>query len=242
MLLSDLVRKRFFMTNITPPKILYKYKKIDDFTKRLFKNDELFFTPFSELNDPNEMFFNYAQDEIPIREIDDIRVVDGGAAARHVLKTLKERYGVFCLTEKNDDLLMYDYYADGHKGICIEFSWEKIGIEYKTNQCLQLPQKVIYSTKPLSVSVINTDLKDFYKIYSTKWSGYAHEKEWRLFYQPGIFQHINVRNSITGIIFGCAMSENDKKYIKDLLKNRDDISYYQANAENKKYALKITPA
>lgn len=228
------------MKNTDPPEFLYKYKKIDKNTKRIFTHGEIFFTPFDQLNDNNEMFFYYKEDGIPIRENDGIRVVDGSTAAKHVLKALKPRHGVFCLTEKNDDLLMFDYYADGHKGICIEFSWEKLGMVYKKDQRLQWPRKVHYTREPISLSC--ADLRDFDKVYYTKWLKYAHEKEWRLFYKPGKFRHINVFKSITGIIFGCATSEDDKKCIKDLLKNRDDVSFYQATAENKKYALKIIPA
>ena len=57
-----------------------------------------------------------------------------------------------------------------------------------------------------------------------------------------VIARIAERLPITGIIFGCATSEDDKNCIKDLLKKRDDISFFQAKAEDKKYALKITPA
>lgn len=222
-----------------PPKLLYKYKKIDEYAKRIFTHNELYFTPFDELNDKNEMFFYYKEDGIQIREKDGVRVADGGDAGKHVCKVLKPRHGVLCLTEKNDDLLMFDYYADGHKGICIEFSWEKFQMVSKANQCLQLPKKVIYSKKPLSLS--SSDTQGFNKLFYTKWFEYAHEKEWRFLYKPGVLQNIIVRKAITGIIFGCATSEEDKKCIKNLLKSRNDVSFYQANVENKKYALKITP-
>ncbi|MBX9587595.1 MAG: DUF2971 domain-containing protein [Gammaproteobacteria bacterium] len=225
-----------------PPKILYKYKKIDDFTIKLLLEDELYFAKPSELGDPNEASFYYKENPIPIREFDsgNITNVSGAAAAKHVSEAL-EKYGcqpgVLCLTERNDDLLMFDYYADSHKGICIEFSWEKLGIWYKTNNQLQRPTIVQYNNVPLSLSV-SID-RNWDNLFNTKWSGYEHEKEWRLFYKPGILKNLNVRKAITGIIFGCKTPEEDKKYLKKCLENRTDFSFYQAEVEEKKYALKI---
>lgn len=43
-------------------------------------------------------------------------------ALLHLLrKKVREDIGIFSLSEKRDDLLMWSHYANGHQGICIEF-------------------------------------------------------------------------------------------------------------------------
>lgn len=45
----------------------------------------------------------------------------GKEAARVFNEKSNELIGVLCLTEKNDNLLMWSHYADSHKGFCVKF-------------------------------------------------------------------------------------------------------------------------
>lgn len=40
---------------------------------------------------------------------------------RRLHDLLDEAFGVLCLSERSDDLLLWSHYADGHRGVCIEF-------------------------------------------------------------------------------------------------------------------------
>jgi len=42
-------------------------------------------------------------------------------AAKKTLKEVTKDVGIFCLSEKKDDILMWAHYSYGHKGFCIEF-------------------------------------------------------------------------------------------------------------------------
>lgn len=255
--------------NNQPPSSLYKYKEITSadrdgpidqaYTKKLLTEGELYFARFSELRDPNEALFFYAdnQDEYRIavssdelehypykkiiEQLPDGRYhlsVNGITAAKRIRDQLDQRWGVLCLTERSDDLLMFDYYANAHRGICIEFDWRKFNIVYRnSNGQLQLPVRVKYSDYPFALNKSNLDT--FNELFYTKWEQYSHEKEWRLFYVAGALKHINVLNSIKSITFGCATPEKDKELVRDWLKNRTDINFYQAKLQSKKYALDI---
>ena len=108
----------------TIPDILYKYKVISEddhnngenaFTRRLLEKGELYFSQFSELNDPNEAIFGYSASTIisptptelqnPIyRDFLNTRqnmhgkillTVDGWTATLHVRNRINNRHGVF---------------------------------------------------------------------------------------------------------------------------------------------------
>lgn len=146
--------------------ILYKYRVItaDDrtgtgnsFTRSLLTKGELYFPKFSELSDPNEAIFDYIQDTDIAVSNDELKEfqthtyidllpdgrhhikVDGRSAARHVRNRIDSMHGILCLTANNKNSLMYDYYANGHKGICVGFEWEKFGIVYRSTSTLLQP-------------------------------------------------------------------------------------------------------
>ena len=60
-----------------------------------------------------------------------------------ILKTAYDAFvktiGVYCLSEKNDDLLMWSLYSDSHRGFCVEFDpfpentlfWEAFKVVYQ---------------------------------------------------------------------------------------------------------------
>lgn len=93
-------------------KPLYKYKQfsLDDcssnYLRDIFFNGELYCAKFEELNDPMESYFQYSSN---VRE----------EYVRSVLSE-KSQQRICSLTTSPYNPLMWSYYADGHKGICIE--------------------------------------------------------------------------------------------------------------------------
>lgn len=246
------------------PEILYKYRPIleDDrsgagkcFTKNLLLHGELYFSRFSELNDPNEAIFDYCSDvDIAVDEdvlneyayfsekeqLPDGRFrlkVNGRTGAMHVRKQIDKMYGLLCLTEKPDNLLMYDYYAGGHKGICVGFDWKKLGLIVIATQEHQIPQKIKYCSKPPFVSL--NGARNFAEIFFTKCKNYRHEKELRLQYCPGIYKNSKkVLSAIREIIFGCATSQSDRAMVMEWTSSLD-VSYYEAHLSPRTYNLHV---
>lgn len=244
--------------------ILYKYRSINDddrngtgnsFTKNLLTLGELYFSRFSELKDPNEAIFDYSQDVDIAIEANDLDnypnhkqievlpdgrhhiLVDGRSAAIHVRKQLDKMNGILCLTTENMNSLMFDYYANGHTGICIGIEWKRLGLIYKENKQHQQPRKIKYCSRPPTVSPFNG--LNFDDVYYTKWKEYKHEKEFRLRYTPGLFANTeNVLASIREIIFGCATTMEDKELVKGWVAGSGiSVNYFEAHLKPKSYNL-----
>lgn len=121
---------------------------------------------------------------------------------------------IFCVSEKNDDLLMWAHYADEHKGAVIKL---KCIPEKDTALCVAKP--VIYSaTMPLLKveELFNSKQELIRKILDevllTKSLDWGHEKEWRVilmkkqenndFDMRGI-----IEDELDSIYLGCRMDE-----------------------------------
>lgn len=253
------------------PKVLYKYKAITDsdrqtkevngsYTKNLLTKGELYFSPFEQLNDPNEMLINYDSGETPIfiskddlskdlyksylhtqEKTSDGRIkliVPGDILGLHVRQNIQcyLNYGVLCLTEDPINTLMYDYYAGGHKGICIGFEWSTLGILYKGTTENQLPGKIKYGSAPPRLDISGPNMGD---LFFTKSSKYKHEKELRILSNGGVFPNrANVKAAIKEIIFGCAVSVEDQEMvIKWTSGLPNTVDFYKAYMVPKTYKL-----
>ena len=97
---------------------------------------------------------------------------------------------VTCFTTKQDNLPMWNFYADGYKGVVLEYETAKIEWPFLQN-CL-FP--VSYSEK--MPDVFDPKLKMFdcfnkisliYYVMFHKFSDWSYEDEWRLIYNLGLF-------------------------------------------------------
>ena len=84
------------------------------------------------------------------------------------------QYRIACFSEEKSSIPMWAYYANNHKGVCLEYDLEKLNIEDRYEYELKRAFcKVHYS---------NYRPKDKHGDYSlvVKSSQWSHEKEWRL--------------------------------------------------------------
>lgn len=152
-----------------------------------------------------------------------------------VLKAADEQLtnsGVFCLSQCNDNILMWAHYADNHKGFCIEFersSQNDLGDYEKTRDVKYRPDYPTIS--PLSPYAF--DLKFF-----TKAIDWKYEKEWILINEKGDIA-LPLPGDISAIIFGLKMSSQNKTTIKNILFDNPNIMYRQAEKVPNSFKLKI---
>lgn len=89
------------------------------------------------------------------------------------LHELLDRVGIFCLTKSSDHPLLWAHYADGSRGICIEFD-ANVGL-------FLAAQKVHYTDQ---IPVINRLVDDREEILKksmfTKGADWFYEQEWRI--------------------------------------------------------------
>jgi hypothetical protein len=122
-------------------------------------------------------------------------------ASENLVKWVKER-GVACFSEKVDDLLMWAHYADGHRGMCLEF-------DTRYGPFDKMTQKVEYSNHYPVVNIAKAVLgKTFTNVpeLTTKADVWSYEKEWRLLHEQGNIEFQLDVEALTGVYFGCAMS------------------------------------
>jgi len=155
------------------------------------------------------------------------------------------KMGLYCLSEKKDDILMWSHYSDGHKGVCIEFDAFMDAAFSGTmlfGQALQVNYK---DDRPVvNIMEIGTPV-EYQKALLTKPTHWDYEKEWRIIKNedeggPGI--HYFQPQILTGVIFGASISTDDKeKLIGWISKYPTKITLYQAHLNENKYQLDIEP-
>lgn len=91
-----------------------------------------------------------------------------------------------CFTTKPDNLPMWNHYANGHQGICLEYEPSQIASIYMVNRLFP----VFYSPVLPDMAEMSLDRKkpafgimDFFLLH--KLSDWSYESEWRLIYNAG---------------------------------------------------------
>ena len=73
-----------------------------------------------------------------------------------------------CLTKDPKNSLMYDYYSNGHKGICIGFDWKRLKLMIKGTNQHKLPRQILYRSGPPEIDPLN--VLNFDEVFFTKWA------------------------------------------------------------------------
>lgn len=244
----------------------FKYNAPDkiDWTKRIFINNEIYFATPKFFNDPFDSItrFTYPKSQterehfirewvrssLPqIPEVVADRQVKGSVAKgddiSHMKKICEEltyqmqqSNAVFCMTEKNDNILMWAHYANQHTGFCLEFG---------TNTPLfSRVRPVIYSKylpKQDLVEFMTVNVRQLPLYLVTKAKDWEYEKEWRLAdpgADPGPREY--PEESLTGVIFGCRMNEKNRRQIQDWCRERDHPpKLFEAKEKINEYGLDI---
>lgn len=160
----------------------------------------------------------------------EIKVIGNSSLEKHFDEA--RRMGVFSLSEKPDQILMWSHYGDHHKGFCIEFERANHPHNY-LNHVMCRP--VRYSSKYPN---LNRMIDHFDTNLFTKAKDWEYEAEWRL-----VSKKANVLlpapAPIVGIIFGMRMEEDHKIEIMALLKGSRHVVFKQAIPKKGEFSLVI---
>lgn len=135
---------------------------------------------------------------------------------------VQETPRVTCFSENRDSLLMWSYYANSHKGVCLEFNLQND--EDLSRHC----HKVQYSR--------HFDVGDKSSTYFTKSEQWQHEQEWRIVSNGPEYE---MTNSLKSVYFGYKMSPNDKCEFFQLAINHKLDAYFVTPASTE-YKLEFT--
>ncbi len=219
---------------------LYKYFSATQRTVDSLKNFRFYFSKFNELNDPCELsILGCTKEQINLIRF---KFLEPNGAN-----------GIFCLCEKWDNLHMWTQYADGHKGIVVEFETDDDKDFFKELD------RVNYTVTPPKFA---ESMKVKEVIYNKSLDS-EKELEWRVFGNNELRQ-INPL-AVKAIIFGyrfpraCSVTTNpscemfemfpkekveafielDKLFWNNLMP--DMVEYYHTIVEHDTYNLKLSP-
>ena len=254
------------MEETTPIK-LYKYQSCNDNTFNNLRKRCLWFSKPESFNDPFDCDINFkivdvtqenlrllfghmresVQDKVGFdkKYLQDGNINDvfaGDAIKFSLMATIQVKkqwanIGVTCLSEKNDDILMWSHYTYGHQGFCLEFDTSYSPFTEKGKDTLI---KVRYSDSypPLSLSaILHNKLPPLPKhLLGTKSLHWSYEAEWRVFSSTGGFEYSYNKAALTGVYFGCKMKESDKEIIASILAD-SPTRLYQMQRSNDKFKV-----
>lgn len=253
--------------NIPMPRLLYKYFKYNnEWTQRIFKNNEIYFAAPKDFNDPfdsvmkfeypkspaeRERFLLWVRENYPhilgatterqitetVRKGDDISYME--TVCEELAYQMQNENAVFCMTEKKDNILMWAHYADQHTGFCLEFE--------NDNPFFSRVRPVIYRRclpkEDLVKFLMSSSINPLPLYLVTKAEDWAYEKEWRLAEpgtQPG--QRKYPPESLMGVIFGCRTDDKNREQIKQWCRERDPRPIlYKAKEKRSEFGLDIIP-
>lgn len=266
---------------LEPPPTLYKYRRISASTERLLTHGEIKCSSPSEFNDPFEcrpiIHFDsshpnskeWIKTQLSLRGIsrpaERVRLLTAfkrrfatpQTAEQMGLTRLFESVGIFSLTSKEKDILMWAHYAMEYRGVCIGFdtnSWP-----------FRLAWKVEYSDDyPVIKRATDSEDASFKKALLTKTTCWEYEQEWRILMRtldqnetatlergrgpieewqlrehgPGIYTI--PKDSITTLIFGLRTSAEDKNKVREWI-HVGGISptLYQARQDAKNFKIDL---
>ena len=138
------------------PRYLYKYCTVDSALEFL-GNHSVWFATFDQFNDPFDCAMQiseqYTKDdwenlltsqgvdtETKNKIINDVMAnpSEGARIIRESIEEIKKQIGILCLSDRYDNLSLWAYYADQHRGVCLEFDM------LADLETFSMPKKVSY--------------------------------------------------------------------------------------------------
>ena len=247
-----------------------------EYSSRIFTHNELYFSSVNDFNDPFDCRFQvkfrgsdddkvkFIDDELkkqaphlPSEErlsiarenskfLSDHAIANEANAIRDRARQAIEKWGICCLSEVQNNILMWSHYAKAHHGFCLEFSNE---LHIAPN----VYQSDIREIAPFPVVPLDVKYSEEYPVFNpvspddsaiqtllTKAKQWKYEKEWRIVFPGGTGSYQFEPQCLTGVIFGCRMSKEHKEMLSGWCRDqRPVIKYYEAQQNEDSYSLKI---
>lgn len=249
------------------PDILYKYYKPERW-EDVFAKWTIRFSPCSDLNDPFEGMPAFEKTHsFQSREklkkansiIDDkfFKKFENDELAAKLATQLQRSHdvGIFCLTPKPGNMLMWAHYTDSHRGFVVGFDMRSDFFKFKNYSGQWLPRRVEYLTdRHVIKNLTDVTHEEFDAMIYTKGACWGYEKEYRMLCPlknctsiwagekevRGI--HAIPKSAINCIIFGACMDENKIEQCCNELGMQEKCSHIQkkkAVLSRKSYSLSI---
>lgn len=231
---------------------LYKYRCNIERDIDTLVNNKLYAPNKDKLNDPTEMCVNDCEFLIFLE-----KHKNNAQNVRNIYTDLKKftrtTCGIFSLSKEVKNELLWAYYANGHKGFCIEYDSEIIMESYNYGLTFKKGNPESF---PL-LHRINVEYSDSYPILKqeylsqnanmnlfltcligTKSKRWEQENEVRLVFNKHGYTELDYR-AVTGIYFGVNFNnEPEKNNVMKKLQGRG-VKYYQMRFESNSYKMRF---
>jgi len=173
---------------------------------------------------------------------------------QHINDSLAKALGILCLTEQQDDLLMWAHYANAHEGFAIELDPSSDFFDCRCSpkdEFRHLRQVRYTDVRPQLVMNQVTDMS----AYLTKSSHWAYEKEWRMMFALADATEVKVfgdkqfhlfahpASAIRSVTLGCRMSSIKRAEIMEVLAGDRELSavaIYETSPDEALFRLNIS--
>ncbi|MDP4271474.1 MAG: DUF2971 domain-containing protein [Bacteroidota bacterium] len=228
---------------------LYKYRCDTSRDIKTLVENRLFVPDKNLLNDPTEMCVDDTELLAFLEKYKNLSL-----EVKRIYQELKDftrtKCGIFSLSKDVKNELLWAYYANGHKGLCIEYDSEKImesynyGVSFKNKNPESFPLvhriDVKYSDsypvlKPEYLNVKDNMVQILKCLVGTKSKRWIQEDEVRLIFNKHGYTELDYR-AVTGIYYGVNFNDSDKDAIMNKLQGRG-IKYYQMRFEKNSYQM-----
>lgn len=141
----------------------------------------------------------------------------------NILKDNFNKSGILCFCNSCNNVLLWSHYACKHRGICVEFDYNILNIEF---QNIGLIKKAKYFKKTPIIRAFHQNLKekdnDLGKIIFYKHKRWKYEEEWRFIVSEieETFPDRRIpfpKEAINKVIIGCKTPDSEKREIINLI-------------------------
>ena len=147
--------------------------------------------------------------------------------------------GIVCLSEICDSIRMWSHYAQGHTGVCFEFSRAYDNDLGDVGLCSPVQYGSHYPQIDLGRMLIYRDGQTIDLMMRYKSSDWSEEKEWRLITDSGDME-CPLPAPISRVILGIRVEDPFKSDIETLC-NAQDIPYVQAMKVDREFRIQVPP-
>ncbi|TOH99341.1 hypothetical protein CGI39_24055 [Vibrio parahaemolyticus] len=102
--------------------LLFKYRDISKYTLEIFLNKQIYLPVSSQFNDPFDAQLLPSSFMQELRKLGATPSRDDFDLHESYVKERLKNYGIYSLSRKPNDILMWSHYAQSHTGICIGFN------------------------------------------------------------------------------------------------------------------------
>jgi hypothetical protein len=168
---------------------------------------------------------------------------------KYTVDQISEKIGIVCLTEKNDNILMWSHYAEQHRGLVIGFDSNKLSDKIF---------RVNYGKKRAEIKYGELNaIENVLPLLLRKSIDWQYEDECRYLYELNSCTKIDSKDfkcgflylqplqefAIVEVVFGCRISEEDKKELSRIIASKNsngNILVRQAAIHNTDFSITIT--